>query len=71
MYTARASETEWNLLPLWSNTAFKLTYMNQLKDSIVQGSVQVAILPLTLGCYFSTLDHRPKSHTPLRLTASS
>jgi hypothetical protein len=39
--------------------------MNQVKASISQRCVQVAVLPLILGCFFSTLDHRPLSNTLL------
>jgi hypothetical protein len=39
--------------------------------SIAQRCVQVAFLPLILGCYFITLDHLPLTNTVLCLTASS
>jgi hypothetical protein len=45
--------------------------MNQLKASIAQRCVQVAVLPLILDCYFSTLYHQPLSNKLLCLTASS
>jgi hypothetical protein len=32
MCTAWASETEWNLFPLWSNTAFTLTLQESVKS---------------------------------------
>ena len=44
-------------------------YMNQWKASTAQRCVQVAILPSILGCYFSSLDHRPIRNTLLCLTA--
>ena len=45
--------------------------MNQWKASIVRKYVQVAILPLIIGCYFSTIDHYPLSNMMLCPTAFS
>ena len=62
---------EVNLFPLCSNTLYRLSLDESMKGPIAQKCVQVAIFPLILGCYTSTLGHHPLSNTLLCLTASS
>jgi len=69
-WSALANAIVGKWFPLWSNTVFKVT-LNESKASIAQRCVQAAVLPLILGCFFSTLYHRPLSSTLLCLTSSS
>jgi len=49
-------------IALVKNTALKLTLDESMKSLHSQRCVQVAFIPLILGCYFSTLDRHPLSN---------